>query len=108
MKFHPLRLLAIVVLATSISGCESTRPSPVQQTRTVRLTSAEKHQLEQKKIALEQELLALESTNEIQRLMGVYSSLEDAPMSLAVEQTYSVKRYYQLKAMIARIDYLLQ
>ena len=40
--------------------------------------------------------------------MGGYGSLEEAPVSLAVEQTYSVTRYYQLKAMIARIDHLLQ
>ena len=108
MRVTPLPILCIALLSTGLCGCVTTDASPIKTAPTVVLTPAQKHQLEQKRISLEQELLALESTSEIQRLMGGYSSLEEAPVSLAVEQTYSVTRYYQLKAMIARIDYVLQ
>lgn len=101
-------ILLLCLVLPGLSGCLTNAASHRQPVPKVLLTSAQRHDLEQKRISFEHELLSLESTIEIQRLMGVYSTLEEAPVSLAVQQSYSVKRYQKLKAMIARIDYLLQ
>jgi hypothetical protein len=108
MSFVSLRLLTLLLAPCLLGGCVTSDAPTRRNAPTVLLTSAQKHYLEQKKITLEQELLALESSTEIQRLMAGYSSLEDATVSLAVQQTYSVTRYYQVKSMIARLEYLLQ